>query len=152
MFAAMLALALSMTIPVTPVAQTISRVPNFDITLQGHFLLNDDYGGDLAGYARAFEMLASGGEEAQEIWVKGQCLSACTMVLNNPKACAMPKAIFGFHAAHHYHPETLEVMGNSITGNRIMWAHYPDKVKRRLGRLTDEVVYIKGTDLLPPCR
>ena len=148
----MMTLMMAPTMPVTPVAQSISRVPNFDITLQGHFLLNDDYGGDLAGYARAFELLASGGEEAQEIWVKGQCLSACTLVLKNPKACAMPKAIFGFHAARHYNPETLELMGNSITGNRIMWAHYPDKVKRRLGRLTDEVVYIKGTDLLPPCR
>jgi hypothetical protein len=147
---AILALALSMTMPVTPVAQTMSRVPNFEITQQGHFLLNDDYGGDLAAYARAFELLASGGEE---IWVKGQCLSACTMVLKNPKACAMPNAVFGFHAARYYNKDTFEIIGESDRGNRKMWAYYPDKVKQRLGgRLTAEPVYIKGTDLLPPCK
>lgn len=138
------------TMAVTPVEcrQAISRVPDFEIR-QDHFQLNDDYGGDVDAYARAFALLASGGEE---IRVTGQCYSACTLVLNNPKACAMPNAVFGFHAARYYNAETREVMGNSAYGNRIMWAHYPDKVKQRLGgRLSDEAVYIKGTDLLPPC-
>jgi hypothetical protein len=36
-------------------------------------------------------------------------------------------------------------------GNKILWAHYADKVKARLGELKPTIVYIKGTDLLPPC-
>ena len=75
------------------------------------------------------------------------------MILHNPKACAMPKAIFGFHAARYYNKSTLEIIGDSNHGTQTMWAHYPDKVKIRLGgRLSDDVVYIRGTDLLPPCR
>lgn len=128
---------------------SINRVPEIE-EAQGHIQLNNDYGGDIAAYARAFELLALVGDE---IWVTGQCLSACTMVLKNPKACAMPNAVFGFHAAQHYDPQTLKPLGNSIMGNFIVWAHYPDKVKQRLGgRLTAKPVYIKGTDLLPPCR
>jgi hypothetical protein len=145
----MITLMMAPIMPVTPVAQAISRVPDFEI-MQDHFQLNDDYGGDIAAYARAFELLASGGEE---IRVTGQCYSACTMVLKNPNACAMPKAIFGFHAARYYNKKTLEIIGESVMGNFIVWMHYPDKVKQRLGgRLTAEPVYIKGTDLLPPCK
>jgi hypothetical protein len=145
-----LLIALAVTTPVHAESnQGFNRVPEFEIT-QDHIQLNDDYGGDLDAYARAFALFESNG---QEIWVTGKCLSACTMVLNNPKACAMPNAIFGFHAARLYNAETLEVMGNSVYGNRIMWAHYPDRVKQRLGgRLSDKPVYIKGTDVLPPCK
>lgn len=137
--------------PVTPVEArpSINRVPEFEIT-QDHIQLNDDGGGDLDAYARAFALFESNG---QEIWVTGKCYSACTLVLKNPKACAMPNAVFGFHAARYYNSETREAMNESTHGNRILWAHYPDKVKLRLGgRLSYNVVYIKGTDLLPPCR
>lgn len=146
-----LTLALLLTMPVTPVEYltSINRVPEIE-EVRGHIQLNDDIGGDIDAYARAFALLASVGDE---IWVTGKCLSACTLVLKNPKACAMPNAIFGFHAARYYNPETREALNESPQGNRIMWAHYPDKVKLRLGgRLGYNVVYIKGTDLLPPCR
>lgn len=147
----MITLMMVPTMPVTSVEYrpSINRVPEIE-EVQGHIQLNNDYGGDINAYARAFALLALVGDE---IWVTGQCLSACTLVLKNPKACAMPNAVFGFHAARRYNPETLEVMGESTYGTRIMWAHYPDKVKLRLGgRLSADPVYIKGTDLLPPCR
>ena len=36
-------------------------------------------------------------------------------------------------------------------GNKLLWDAYPAHVKVKLGMLTDQLVYIKGTDLLPPC-
>jgi hypothetical protein len=83
--------------------------------------------------------------------VEDACISACTMVLSNPKACAMPGAHFGFHQARRYNKKSLELLDVSELGNKILWAHYPDKVRARLGELKPTMVYIKGTDLLPPC-
>jgi hypothetical protein len=84
--------------------------------------------------------------------VEDACWSACTLVLSNPNACAMPRAQFGFHEARLYSRSTLEVLEVSEHGNRLLWNSYPENVKARLGRLTPYMVFIKGTDLLPPCK
>jgi hypothetical protein len=48
-----------------------------------------------------------------------------------------------------YNKGSLELLDVSELGNKILWAHNPDKVKARLGELKPTMVYIKGTDLLP---
>lgn len=114
-----------------------------------YILLKADGGGDINDYAKAFLLFEQIGSE---VWVEGPCLSACTMVLHNPFACAMPKAVFGFHAAKYYNKTTLEVMNESSVGNQIMWNHYPESVKVKLGsKLSPDMIYIKGTDLIRAC-
>jgi hypothetical protein len=126
----------------------VKQRPSFEYRDQ-HIVLNADMGGDIDSYAEFFALAQKSGEP---IWVMGACLSACTLVLKNPKACATPNAYFGFHSARIYSKSTLEVLGDSDNGNKLLWAHYPEKVKARLGgRLGPNFVYIKGTELLPAC-
>jgi hypothetical protein len=128
---------------------TVSHEPSHEY-VDGHILLKADYGGNIHSYAETFQLFEDIGSE---VWVKSVCLSACTMVLRNPNACALPNALFGFHAARRYDKVTLEIIGESDRGNRIVWSHYPAHVKARLGgRLSPDFVYIKGTELLPPCK
>ena len=64
----------------------------------------------------------------------------------------MDGSVFGFHESKYYNRKTFEVLATSDEGNGILWESYPEHVKARLGRLTPYMVYIKGTDLLPPCK
>src|SRR4051812_38129437 len=89
---------------------------------ESHFILQNDAGGDVTQYAHHFLLIKRSGER---VVVSGACFSACTMVLSNPMACAMPSARFGFHSARRYNLQTLEVLENSDDGNKILWAHYP---------------------------
>ena len=41
--------------------------------------------------------------------------------------------------------------GDAPRGTNLVWAQYPEHVRARLGQLTPEMVYIKGTELLPAC-
>jgi hypothetical protein len=127
---------------------SVSLRPSFAY-VDNHVAIRPDMGGDIDSYAKFYALVEKSGEP---VWVMGMCLSACTLVLKNPKACATPAAYFGFHSARHYNKTTLETMGESDNGNRIMWSHYPEKVKARLGgRLSYDFVYIRGTELLPHC-
>jgi hypothetical protein len=127
----------------------VSLRPPFEYE-DNHIALKPNKGGDIDSFAAFFALIEKSGEP---VWVMGMCLSACTLVLRNPKACAMPTAVFGFHSASLYNKQTLETLGVSDHGNRLFWAHYPEKVKTRLGgRLSEEMVYLRGTELLPPCK
>ena len=125
----MLALAIS-----TPVhaesRQAINRVPDFEIT-QGYFQLNDDYGGDVAAYARAFELLASGGEEALEIGSRAVLLRMYHGV-RTPRLAPCPMLLW-FPCAHYHNKQTLEVMGGVRPWQPNNVGYYPDEVKQRLG-------------------
>ena len=148
MIAAAIAGISALTITLSAMAEVRLR-PSFEYR-DHHIVLNVDYGGDIDSYADFFALAQKSGEP---IWVMGACLSACTLVLKNPKACAMPNAYFGFHSARIYSKSTLETFGDSEVGNQVMWSHYPEHVKAKLGgRLSPDMVYIRGTELLPPCR
>jgi hypothetical protein len=114
-----------------------------------HFVLQRDTGGDVAQYAYHFHLIK---REGSRVVVEGDCFSACTMVLDNPKACAMPSARFGFHAARRYNKETRELFDISDAGNKILWSHYPPSLREWLGELKPTMVFIKGTELLPLCK
>jgi hypothetical protein len=74
------------------------------------------------------------------------------MVLHNPRACAEQAAVFGFHQARSYNPVTLQITGVGHETNKMLWEGYPEKVRARLGQLTPQIVWIKGTELLPECK
>lgn len=126
----------------------VSQKPSYEFR-DDQFVILNDKGGDVDKYAFYFGLIERSG---MPVKVNGYCYSACTMVLHNPKACAMPWTMFGFHEARQYNRRTLEVLDNSEAGNRVLWLHYPEKVRAKLGVLMPYMVYIKGTDLLPACK
>lgn len=83
---------------------------------------------------------------------QGHCASACTLILGNPKACAERAALFGFHQARSYNKETMEIQGSHEGANKVLWASYPILVQLKLGELKPNMVWIKGTELLPACK
>jgi hypothetical protein len=74
------------------------------------------------------------------------------MVLKNKLTCAMPGARFGFHLAHKYSPETKQTGELSDWGNKVLWDHYPIHVRQRLVTIPLNMLIIKATDFIPPCR
>jgi hypothetical protein len=79
------------------------------------------------------------------IKVKHLCVSACTLVLVNPKACAELGSVFGFHQAVDENGKYPE------HATKLVWGLYPAKVRTKVGKLTPDMAYIKGTELLPVC-
>ena len=109
-------------------ALLIAQLPSLPDTrpkyeyVDDHFVIHRDQGGDLEGYALYFSLMKRSGEVVK---VEDACISACTMVLNNPKACAMPGAHFGFHQARRYNKSSLDLLDVSEPGNKLLWEHYP---------------------------
>lgn len=122
-------------------------MPNFRLN-GDHWEIGVDHGGTLAGYKQAFDSILGTGLEVR---VTSFCGSACTMVLANPRACAERRAMFGFHQAINV-TVTRRIVSQSSSGTQELWDSYPEKVKARLGKLTPETVWIKGTELLPECK
>ena len=114
-----------------------------------HWEIGADQGGSYNGYKKAFDSILGTGLEVR---VTNVCASACTLVLQNPRACAGEWAMFGFHQGMTYNPVTLAITGVAHRVNEELWAGYPEKVKARLGKLTPQMVWIKGTELLPECK
>lgn len=126
----------------------ISQRPNYEF-YEDHFVLREDIGGDVGHYAKHFADIE---RRSIPVRIVGDCLSACTMILKNKLACAMPGARFGFHLAHKYNPETKETLGLSDYGNKVLWEHYPIHVRQRLGTIPLNMIYIKATDFIRPCK
>jgi hypothetical protein len=126
----------------------VSLRPSYELN-EDHFILRPDIGGDVGSYAKHFADIA---KRSIPVRVMGDCLSACTMVLKNKLACAMPGARFGFHLARKYNPETRETLEISDYGTKVLWEHYPIHVQQRLGTLPMDMIYIRATDFIPPCK
>lgn len=135
--------AVAVLVPVL-VMPEVSKAPKLEVA-GDRVVIQRDMGGDASHYAFRIHILK---RSRMVVMVGSRCESACTMVLDNPKACALPEAVFGFHQARKYNKQTGEVLEISEDATKILWAHYPEKVRARLGQLTP---YMKGTDLLPPC-
>ena len=115
----------------------------------GDIIILSNNGGLFRSHAAKFDQWQS---EGRTLIITSWCLSACTMALSNPKACAMPEAWFGFHQAREYNGTTRELGGPAEEVNRLLWERYPPKVRTTIKELTPELKYVIGTDLLPPCR
>jgi hypothetical protein len=126
----------------------VSQRPSYEF-YEDHFVLRADIGGDVGAYAKHFADIE---KRSIPVRIIGDCLSACTMILKNKLACAMPGARFGFHLAHKYNPETRETGEISDYGNKVLWEHYPIHVRQRLGTIPLNMIYIKATDFIRPCK
>ena len=109
----------------------------------GYYEVNSDWGGGLLAYSNRFREIEKAGLVVK---VKGMCASACALVLRNPKACAGPKSVFGFHQAASDSERGAE------RATRQLWSEYPTLVREKVGELTPDIAYLKGTDLLPECK
>lgn len=123
-------------------------VPNHEINFRGEVVIYNTGGGRIGSFSSKFKTWLA---EGRTLIIYGECSSACTLALGNPKACAMPKAIFGFHQARHWNRETDKLGGTAVEATDFMWSHYSEKVKAVIKRLTPDMQYFKGTDLLPSC-
>ena len=123
----------------------VASIPSFCL-VGDRWEMAADNGGDILSYKQAFDSIEGTGLEVR---VKDMCASACTMVLRNPRACAEKNAMFGFHQAQSGMKDSKS--GDAPRGTNLVWAQYPEHVRARLGQLTPDMVYIKGTELLPAC-
>jgi hypothetical protein len=85
------------------------------------------------------------------IRVLGECGSACTIVLRNPLACAERAALFGFHQALKPSKEHPGYYEYAPRGTYWIWSQYPEIVQKRLGKLTPQMVWVKGYEIMPTC-
>lgn len=116
--------------------------PKHEITPSGLIVLHDNTGGIVDGFAAKFDLWNATG---RYVVVKGICYSAC----------AMPKAVFGFHQARSFDLKTNTAGELSAKGNATLWARYPQPIKNLLNLggtgLTAEMSYFRGTLLMKPC-
>jgi hypothetical protein len=93
-------------------------------------IVNDDPGGQIAGYTRRLALAEARGEPVRIGAV--ECDSSCTLFLAARRACVSPQAVFGFHApwlgapnAGVVSPELTELFARSYkpTLRRLFMAH-----------------------------
>jgi hypothetical protein len=142
MFAAVVAalfMATSATATAPPPAET------------GPYVITFDPGGSVIEFIEKYEQIAQSG---RKVIIKGECISACTMVLSfvpPQDVCVTPEAMLAFHSAS---------AGESFsqTGTQVVWYSYPIKVRELLlkhgyGPNTEhpELIWIPGTTFYHLC-
>jgi hypothetical protein len=101
-------------------------------------------GGEMEDYAQRVRAAQRSGEALR----LRNCDSACTMFLS-ANACVLPSSRLGFHRSF-----AIGMNGETIYDREarhydaMMWSHYPNGVKRLLGRLTPGVRYLTGKQLI----
>jgi len=129
---------------------TITTVP------AGAVRIYDDPGGQIGPYLDRYRALRQSGERVE---IDGMCASACTMLLGSIPAdriCVTPRAVLEFHSA--WDPTASGGQETSAAGNRLLWAHYPPKIRnwiKRHGGLGSRIIYLRWPELAsmyPPCR
>ena len=107
----------------------------------------DDRGGQIGNYLARYEALRKSGERIE---VDGLCASACTMLFGIIPAnhiCVTSQAVLEFHTAYDPTPSGQVV---NTEGNQILWAHYPENIRRWIsqhGGLREQILYLRGAEL-----
>jgi hypothetical protein len=109
--------------------------------------IGDDRGGDLGTYLLKYSALRTSGKH---VVIDGRCLSACTLVLGilpAQRICVTPRAVLGFHATH---ASSAFSTASSRWSTLTLLQMYPAPVQKWIaghGGLTDEMIYLAGTQL-----
>jgi len=104
-----------------------------------------DGGGDLIAYiARANQYRKDGTKVA----IIGSCASACTVFLGLPQGqvCVDRQAWIGFHQTSSVKPQPEAVRASY---DDLLWQQYPDEIKRAVGRLTPNLTWLRGREIIP---
>ncbi|HZR60050.1 MAG TPA: hypothetical protein VFA80_03705 [Xanthobacteraceae bacterium] len=116
----------------------------------------DDPGGQIGPYLDKYRALRQSGERVE---IDGMCASACTMLLGSippARICVTPRAVLEFHSA--WDPTASGGQVSSSAGNRLLWAHYPRRIRawiKRHGGLGSRIIYLRWPELAtmyPSCR
>lgn len=113
-------------------------------------VIGEDIGGSVEDYIAKYDSHTAANDI---LIVDGICWSACAYVTRVPRACATEKAIFAFHRAF-IPKKDGRVYSSKI--DLITERLYPKKVQQlfisRGGLKENSWLYVRGTDLLPPCK
>ena len=96
------------------------------IQAQTAIVITQDLGGSVESRLRGIEQLRVAGTRVE---IRGQCASACTMLLGLPNTCVARSSRLGFHGPQSQYygislpPEEFEHW------SRIMASHYPGAIK-----------------------
>jgi hypothetical protein len=125
----------------------------------------------LAAVAIASTLLPTGIAYARDVWSRGgemesymqrvraakrsgealrlrRCDSVCTMYLS-ANSCVLPSSRLGFHRSYAIGPNGENVYDREARRyDAMMWASYPNGVKRLLGSLTPGLRYLTGRQLI----
>jgi hypothetical protein len=110
--------------------------------------ISDDRGGRIGSYLARFQALKKSGDRVE---IDGLCASACTMLLGiipADRICVTPQAVLEFHTAWDPTPSGGQIVNTE--GNAILWAHYPEKIRRwidRHGGLREQILDLQGPEL-----
>lgn len=120
-------------------------------------VIHDDGGGIVDAFARR---VARYGRRVRRVEIRGECASACTMVLAvSDRICVGPRASFGFHQA--YTPTRRDrwaTWNRSDLGTAELMAHYPPAIVRWIearGGLGPDLIWLRGAELeaiVPACQ
>lgn len=120
-------------------------------------VIHDNPGGEVDAFSKR---IARYGRVAVRVEVRGECASACTMVLAlRDRVCVGPNASFGFHQA--YIPtrrDPYATWNRSESGTAELMRHYPEPVVSwisRNGGLTGDLIWLRGEELrsvVPACQ
>lgn len=111
---------------------------------QYRVIISNDDGGDPTVYldrAKRRDLLLE---------LRGECNSACTMYLSNPRTCVHPDAILGFHAAYYVGSVSPSERKNLQRWNDYSVSLYPLKVQKWLlknGGLSKKMLFLQGEEL-----
>lgn len=116
----------------------------------------DDPGGQIGPYLDKYQALRQSGERVE---IDGLCASACTTLLGSipsDRICVTPRAVLEFHSA--WNPTDSGGQAASAAGNRLLWAHYPPRIRAWIkshGGLGSRIIYLRWPELgtmYPSCR
>jgi len=108
----------------------------------------DDRGGQIGVYAKKYERIR---DQREPVVVKGNCLSACTLVLGivpTNRMCVENSAMFGFHAA--WLPNENGRPQTSALGTQELLRIYPSDIReliRKRGGLKKKMFFVRGDEL-----
>ena len=111
--------------------------------------ITDDHGGNIGAY---WSRYTAAREANEQVIIDGKCSSACTLVLGivpSRRICVTKNAVLGFHAA--WRPGFLGFHVRNEPGTRTLLSFYPPAIRQgiaRNGGLTDQMLYLSGSELL----
>lgn len=119
-------------------------------------VIHDDGGGMVAAFARR---VADYRRHRVVVRVRGECASACTMVLAVERICVGPDASFAFHQAFTPRPDDrYDTSDRSEPGTAELMRHYPARVRWWIdahGGLGPDLIWLRDEELrgmVPACR
>ena len=121
-------------------------------------VIDRDFGGNVFEYAARAHAYAA---QNVRIVIRGECMSACTLYLGNPRTCAEPDAVLRLHTATWTTsiPAIGMVEGQTAPEpTRKLVNSYPRRLKSwiaRHGGLTQNWLVLEKQELLsviPPCK